>query len=587
MKRFRYAGKVIRLFVAIAMVSAVGASLWFASPVKAVEVSIQSMPSTFSQHTANAFFAQVKVNLNESIPISGLRIDIDGPTPIFAIFDINGTITSQSGQFVGITPVSVPYYGYGYRYGSGYGYQPPTGYSSFESWWGYGYGYGYGYGGNLTTEMKYLIIMDSTSMALGTYTAQFTVTTLPETKRYLSPEYSFLLQSETLPVVPGIIVQDEPEAGTTDLSESVDDSGSFTETVTAQSEDDIVGIAIDNGTTGVMADGVTPVTEITIVPMSDSPELPVNTNAVALTYNIGPDGATFDKPVTICIVYDETAIPDGVNESEMVICIWDTDTGTWVELDNCVVDTDTHTVCTTVTHFSVYTALVHNAPAEMTVIGLSVTPRETEPGDTVTIKASISNTGDLSGTFDVELKINNKAAGTKSVTLAGNSSTTVTFTVEKEIAGTYLVDIGDCAGSFIVKEPVISESEPEAAAFVISSLTISPDEVDAGDAVTVSVVVTNTGELEGTEEVILQLNGEVVSTEAVTLAGGTNRTVTFNLDNDTAGTHAVDVNGQRGSFTVNPVSEPTTVNWSVIAGITGGIVLLSLVVLFVVRRRRL
>jgi PGF-pre-PGF domain-containing protein len=107
---------------------------------------------------------------------------------------------------------------------------------------------------------------------------------------------------------------------------------------------------------------------------------------------------------------------------------------------------------------------------------------------------------------------------------------------------------------------------PAPAAFTVSALTISPSQVSVGEDVSISVTVTNTGDLAGTYTVTLEINGIVENTENVTLAGGATRVVTFTISEDTEGTYNVDVNGQTGSFTVvEPTPAPT--NWPLIIGI--------------------
>jgi hypothetical protein len=96
---------------------------------------------------------------------------------------------------------------------------------------------------------------------------------------------------------------------------------------------------------------------------------------------------------------------------------------------------------------------------------------------------------------------------------------------------------------------------PLPASFSSSSLTISPPEVAIGEAVGVSVLVTNSGEAEGSYDVVLTVNGEVVETKGATMAGGS-QTVSFSTTWDEAGSYAVDVNGLQGSFTVREGQVP-------------------------------
>ena len=75
----------------------------------------------------------------------------------------------------------------------------------------------------------------------------------------------------------------------------------------------------------------------------------------------------------------------------------------------------------------------------------------------VTITALVTNTGDLSGTYDASLKLNNVVAETKSITLASGASQTVSFTTSKKLVGNYTVNIGNASGTFLVKTPGLPE----------------------------------------------------------------------------------------------------------------------------------
>jgi len=144
--------------------------------------------------------------------------------------------------------------------------------------------------------------------------------------------------------------------------------------------------------------------------------------------------------------------------------------------------------------------------------------------------------------------------------------------------------------------------EVPAAVFTSSNLSTSPSEVNIGETVTISVLITNAGDAAGSYEVTLKINGVVEATKEVTLGPGTSQEVTFSTARDVAGSYTVDVNGHSGSFTVKekPAPPPPPVtpappapapppaaapNWPVIWGITGGVIA-GLVIYWVVRRRK-
>ena len=229
-------------------------------------------------------------------------------------------------------------------------------------------------------------------------------------------------------------------------------------------------------------------------------------------------------------------------------------------------------------------------PSQFELSNLSISPAVVEIGETVTVIVNVANVGELEGTYQVTLKVNDVPEASKSVTLGGGAATTVSFAVTKDVAGTYDVAVDGLTGSFTVVAP-----PPLPAAFTVSSLTINPSEVTVGEEVIISVTVQNTGDLEGTYAVTLKINGNIEDTESVTLAGGATKSVTFRVAEGTEGTYNVAVDGLTGTFVVtepapSPGSTPPPTTGPVIGlWMTGGIIAAAVIIsvtLFYVRRRR-
>ncbi len=376
--------------------------------------------------------------------------------------------------------------------------------------------------------------------------------------------------------------------GTSDISGFVSDDGVFTETIVAESFDDKCELTIDEGTIGLTEDGE-PLNEISIIEMEEPPAPPENSEIIDLTYDLGPDGATFDPPATLTFSYDESLVPEGVAEENLVMAMWDEATGEWVVLVGCIVDPETNTITAKVSHFTAFAILAYTHPAAFGTSELFITPVEVDIGEGVTISTLITNTGDLTGGHEVILEIDNVAVATKDVTLAGGASQTVTFTAVKDVAGTYAVNVDGLSGTFMVKAPPLPlPSKP--ATFTTSGLTISPTEVDIGESITISALATNTGDLAGSYKVTLKIANVVEATKDITLAGGASQEVTFTAVKDVAGTYAVNVDGQSGTFTVKVAAPPPLppvkpINWWLIGGIIAGLVIVGLLIYFLVRRQ--
>jgi len=184
------------------------------------------------------------------------------------------------------------------------------------------------------------------------------------------------------------------------------------------------------------------------------------------------------------------------------------------------------------------------------------------------------------GTYNVEAriiegKINTKRFGWIFVTSSLPSS---------EVVGTVNYTSAPAAASPAPASEAVEVVEAEApAAFTVGNLSITPAKVDMGEEVTISVLVTNTGDLSGSYQASLNIDGMAVATEEVTLAGGASETVTFTMTQDVAGSYSVTIDGQSGTFDVKLVLTKM-LDWQLIAIIAGATA--AVAVPLVIRRRR-
>ncbi len=235
--------------------------------------------------------------------------------------------------------------------------------------------------------------------------------------------------------------------------------GKFDWDVTCESEDKWVELFIPEGTIGKGPKGIF-LRVIKILEAEVLPPNPEHTNYIGLVYKFLYEGTTFDPPVDLTIRYDESLIPEGIDENSLIIATWDKYASEWIDFESTV-DTEKNTVTIKIDHFTKFTILAHTRPADFTVTNLSITPKEVDFGESVSISTLITNTGDLTGSYEVSLKIDDVVAQTKEVELTGGSSEKVTFGVTKDTAGTCSVDINGVIGSFVVKKeaPLVAEEE--------------------------------------------------------------------------------------------------------------------------------
>lgn len=395
--------------------------------------------------------------------------------------------------------------------------------------------------------------------------------------------------------------------GITGVLQYLTQDGRFKEDVTCRSVDRKVKLFIPKDTIGKNRVGSL-LSSISIRGMDGPPSLPAEYTAVGLVYRIGPDRATFDPPIDLTINYDASLIPQGVAEKRLFVATFDTfapSTSQWEKLESTV-NPEADTITANVSHFSAVAVLASSRPASFTVTDLSITPPEVVLGESIDVSVIVTNTGDLTGSYEVSLKINDMVVQTEEVTLDGGGSKTLSFSVTPDTIGEYNVNISGLPGTFKIRAP----EPPAPATFTTSALTIYPAEVNVEEIVTISTTVTNTGDVTGTYQVTLKVDGIAEQVKQVTLDKGTSLDVIFKTTKDRAGIHTVDVNGLNGAFVVRegappipqvplmpqappsqipaltPEPTPTPVSGWLIGGITAMVIVVSGVAAWVILVRR-
>jgi len=97
----------------------------------------------------------------------------------------------------------------------------------------------------------------------------------------------------------------------------------------------------------------------------------------------------------------------------------------------------------------------------------------------------------------------------------------------------------------------LAKAAPPGVKFTLSDLVISPTEVNPGQPVIISCLVTNIGDGEGTT--IITLGGDFMAEQVVSLAPGESKVVSFEVVPDIAKTYSVSVDGLYGSFVATEV----------------------------------
>jgi len=101
-------------------------------------------------------------------------------------------------------------------------------------------------------------------------------------------------------------------------------------------------------------------------------------------------------------------------------------------------------------------------PAAFSLSSLTISPSEIALGESVTISVEVTNTGEEAGNYEVILKIDGVVEASEEVSVAAGASQEVIFTVAKDVAKTYSVDVHGLSGTFVVREEASAPPVPPA-----------------------------------------------------------------------------------------------------------------------------
>ena len=184
---------------------------------------------------------------------------------------------------------------------------------------------------------------------------------------------------------------------------------------------------------------------------------------------------SFSQPVRLVLHYDAARLPP--NTTGLSVAYYSEEDG-WVHLEPVSgFIAGEGQVAAVVNHFTIFAVLAQLAPAEPAIVpppsqtetppaalkppqlparfevsNLEIAPDKMSPGKSVSIRARITNVGELSGERNVTLKINGLFVDSKLVKLAPKQNKNVSFTVIPHEVGDYEVEVGGLRTSFTVTE---------------------------------------------------------------------------------------------------------------------------------------
>lgn len=218
-------------------------------------------------------------------------------------------------------------------------------------------------------------------------------------------------------------------------SATIDASGGEVETPSGDAKVEIPSGAVDNNT------------PITIAISSKT----TPSGNLTKSYEYGPEGKTFSKPVTISIQYDPDKIPDSLNQADLKLARL-SGSNVWEVISDSTVDMTNHIVSGQTNHFSTY-SVVANTTGETTYTISGTVGGVWQAGVTITLggAGAASTLTDSSGNYsfaglvDGDYTIEPSLAGytfsplSTPVTVSGSNNTGIDFTAMASPTPTYAI----------------------------------------------------------------------------------------------------------------------------------------------------
>jgi hypothetical protein len=179
------------------------------------------------------------------------------------------------------------------------------------------------------------------------------------------------------------------------------------------------------------------------------------------------------------------------------------------------------------------------------LIGLTIEPPSVLLGQSVFASINVTNTGGEQGTYTMNLFLDNALNQNQTIKLTPSETKTVNFTISGLNEGTHIVKIGNLEGTFTVINTV-----------ALSNLAVNRTEAGVGEAVGISIMVTNRAQETGSYSLALIINDSNAQTKTGPIDAGASVNVLFEVVEQTEGTYQFTVGSLNGTFKITSGAPP-------------------------------
>ncbi len=186
-------------------------------------------------------------------------------------------------------------------------------------------------------------------------------------------------------------------------------------------------------------------------------------------------------------------------------------------------------------------------PAELKLTGFTLSTEKLMVGETVTVKATVKNAGELPGKFSGALTLDGGKVKTLEATVEAGEEQVLEAEVPMEDRGTHTFALEGENRAVTVVAPAHVE---------VTGLKLSKAFPKPNEAITATVSLENSGDLAGSYTVTLSINGKESQKKEVTVEANNTQTVAFKVTEAKAGSYTIKVGSFSQSMRVVVITRP-------------------------------
>jgi hypothetical protein len=237
--------------------------------------------------------------------------------------------------------------------------------------------------------------------------------------------------------------------GALSLGGLTDAAGRLKSGLEVSSGDGLCNLAVDPPAS-ISNAGAEPSDWLMVLRQTQAPAAGGDFQLVGSAYAVLPGNAFFDPGARLTVGYYPAMLPPGMDEARLLMARWDTGSRHWIVLSGSLIDPAANTVSSVIQQADVYTLLAAVSPPRFEISHFAISPITAAPGEMVSVQCRVTNSGSITGYYELVLVLDGKAHEVSRLALEGGASYTVNFGVVREAPGVYAVELNGQSGAFTV-----------------------------------------------------------------------------------------------------------------------------------------